>query len=238
MKQGRLRGTLLATSSALALVVGMEGAAQATPPPCAVNNTFVGLPNTTTINCISFNDGASHTGDVTNAGNGTITATHPYAPVNPGTSTGISVVRSGTTLNGNIINNGSISAPQDGINVGGGATTGGTQGAGASVVGSITNNGSITASRGIELSKSSSLTGNLINNGSINYTDSGINLNATVSTAGTLTGSIINAGTLSGIGGGIGVQEYTVTGSITNTVNGTITATAAFAGMELSFGSV
>ena len=52
------------------------------------------------------------------------------------------------------------------------------------MVGSITDNGSITASRGIELSKSSSLTGNLIDNGTINYVDSGINLNATALTAG------------------------------------------------------
>src|ERR1700690_1578076 len=65
MAQVEFRGALLTTSSALALILGI-GAAQAGPPPapCAVNNTFTGLPNSGAINCVSFNDGANHTGDV------------------------------------------------------------------------------------------------------------------------------------------------------------------------------
>jgi uncharacterized protein with beta-barrel porin domain len=231
MKQGRLRGTLLATSSALALMVGAEGAAQA---QCAFNNVNGAITNTTTNNCISFNNGGTFSGPVTNASSGTLNASGgtPNQP-NPGTATGISVV-GGSHLTGAITNQGSITTSFRGINVGGGQ-----YGApGGFVTGSITNNGSITANRGIELSASSTLTGDVVNNGTINYTDTGINVNATAVTAGTITGSIINAGTLSGIGGGIGVQHYTVTGSITNTVNGTITSTAGFAGMELSFGSV
>jgi hypothetical protein len=227
MKQGRLRGTLLATSSALALMVGAEGAAQA---QCAFNNVNGAITNTTTNNCISFNNGGTFSGPVTNASSGTLNASGgtPNQP-NSGTATGISVV-GGSHLTGAITNQGSITTSFRGINVGGGQ-----YGApGGFVTGSITNNGSITANRGIELSASSTLTGDVVNNGTINYTDTGINVNATAVTAGTITGSIINAGTLSGIGGGIGVQHYTVTGSITNTVNGTITSTAGFAGMELS----
>ncbi len=213
MTRGRLRGTLLATSSALALVVGIEGSAQAAPPACAVNNTFTGLPNTTAINCISFNNGASQTtGDVTNASNGTITATHPYAPVNPGTSTGISVVRPGTKLNGSIINNGSISAPQYGINVGAGATTGNIQGAGASVTGSITNSGTINANTGIVVNKAS-LAGSIINASSGVITTPS-NVGISVSSQAFVGGAVINNGTLTNAT--ISISEATVAGSMIN----------------------
>jgi hypothetical protein len=75
MAQVEFRGALLTTSSALALILGI-GAAQAGPAtPCAVNNTFAGLPNSGAINCVSFNDGANHTGDVINNNTGTITPT-------------------------------------------------------------------------------------------------------------------------------------------------------------------
>jgi outer membrane autotransporter protein len=240
MKPVRLRGTLLATSSALALIVGIGGSARAVPPSCAVNNTFAGLPNTTAINCISFNDGASHTGDVTNANNGTITAVHPYPPVHPGTSTGISVVRPGTTLNGNIINNGSISAPQYGINVGAGATIGNIQGAGASLVGSITNNGTITGGGGGGIIvRQSSMTGSITNgvNGSINTTNVGIVVTGVSGTLASVGGSITNSGTLTiANNDGMFVQFATVGGSISNA--GSISVGNGSAGIVASRGSV
>ena len=235
----------MATSSALALVVGIEGSALATPPPprCTVNNTFAGLPNTTTINCISFNDGASHSGDVTNASNGTITAVHPYPPVNPGTSTGISVVRSGTTLNGNIINNGSITAPQYGINVGGGATTGNIQGAGASLVGSITNNGTITGGGGGGiLVRQSSMTGSIINgaSGAINSIGVGIAVTGVPGTLVSVGGSIINSGTIAPTtaNDGVFIQYASVGGSITNSSTGTITDNGGSGALVVARGTV
>ena len=115
MDRGDLRGTLLTTSSALALIVGMGGSAWAA---CTFQNTAP-VTNTASNNCITFFTGTS-TGNVTN--NSTLTGVVPYPPVNPGSATGISVVKSGTVLNGNIVNNGTISAQSAGINIGQGAT--------------------------------------------------------------------------------------------------------------------
>ena len=128
---------------------------------CAVNNTFVGLPNNTAINCISYNDGANHSGNVVNqAPLGVIAPTHAYAPIAPGTATGISVIGHGTTLTGNIINSGTITNTLGsyGINIGGGATAASIfQGAGATLLGSITNSGTITSSIGINVAGSATL---------------------------------------------------------------------------------
>src|SRR4051794_675623 len=118
-----LRCAFLTTGSALALIAGMAGSARAA---CDFNNQAGGVTNNAAHNCISYNSGTVNTGDVTN--NSTLTATHAYPPGPPGgTSTGIQVFGLGTTLNGNIVNNGSISAPQYGISIGAGATSGTTQ---------------------------------------------------------------------------------------------------------------
>jgi hypothetical protein len=119
MDQENLRGSLLTTSSVFALLVGLGGTAAA---QCAHNNVAgaIVIPAATTQNCVSYNNGTAITGSVTN--NGTLTGVVPYPPLNPGTSTGISVVKSNTVLNGNIVNNGTISAQNAGINVGEGAT--------------------------------------------------------------------------------------------------------------------
>ena len=102
------------------------------------------VTNNTPSDYISFNDGAAHTGAVTN--NSSLTATGTYPAVSPGGSaTGISVLELGTVLNGNIINNGAINASNAGVNIGEGRTTRTTQfNAGAVLNGSITNFGTIT----------------------------------------------------------------------------------------------
>ena len=200
LKCHALRTTLLASSSALAIVMALDGAAAA---QCASQNTAP-VTNTTPSNCITFYDGAAHTGDVIN--NSTLTPTGTYSPGMPGTATGISVLKLGTTLTGNIINNGTINAStvpgkQYGINIGVGATNSVNQNAGAVLNGSITNAGTITGSSGIEIGGNSTLfstaTGSIINaaGGQINYTGVGISLGYA-----TVGGSITNAGTISGTG--------------------------------------
>jgi hypothetical protein len=64
------RRVLLATSSLAALVIGCNGAAQAA---CSVVNPATPYTNNGAIDCVTFNDNANHTGDVTNSSTGTIT---------------------------------------------------------------------------------------------------------------------------------------------------------------------
>ncbi len=195
MKRMQLRVTLLATSSAVAMMAALDGSAAA---QCASSNTAP-VTNNAPSNCITFYDGLAHVGDVTN--NSTLTTIQPYPPAVPGTSTGISVLKSGTILTGNIINNGTIVAPNAGINIGEGATGGANSNAGAVLVGSITNTGSITSSVGIWVAGNSSLlstvTGSIINaaSGLINNTNVGIDVQFA-----TVGGSITNAGTITGSG--------------------------------------
>ena len=84
-----LRTTLLATSSALAMMIALEGSAAA---QCASQNVAP-VTNTTPSNCITFYTPGNHSGDVTN--NSTLTPTGQYSPTLPGTATGISVLKSG-----------------------------------------------------------------------------------------------------------------------------------------------
>jgi hypothetical protein len=159
------------------------------------------VTNNTPSDYISFNDGAAHTGAVTN--NSSLTATGTYPAVSPGGSaTGISVLELGTVLNGNIINNGAINASNAGVNIGEGRTTRTTQfNAGAVLNGSITNSGTITSQVGVWVSGSSvqlsSVTGSIINSagGQIVYTNVGINEGFA-----TIGGSITNYGTITGTG--------------------------------------
>jgi hypothetical protein len=58
-------GTLLATSSALAIVVATGQSAEA---QCALNNNAGGSNNAGAINCISYNNGVNNTGDIVNQG--------------------------------------------------------------------------------------------------------------------------------------------------------------------------
>ena len=233
--------TLLATSSALALLIGAEGSAAA---QCFYNNVPGGVDNTTAHNCISYNNGTASTGNAVNDTSGTLTTAHAYPPVNPGTATGISVWGSGTTLVGNIINSGTINAPNAGINIGEGATTGNGQGAGAVLSGSITNSGTIGGTIipgfGIVLGGTaltqSTVTGSIINaaGGLIHYSNAGIDIGYA-----TVGGMISNAGIISGTGSSaitiLDSQIGNVGGnSIVNGTNATITATNAFAAIVLN----
>jgi hypothetical protein len=171
------------------------------------NNVPGGVDNTGASSGISYNSGAVFTGNIVNEASGTITPTGSYSPLNPGTATGISVLKLGTTLNGNIVNSGTIDAntipgKQIGINIGEGATNSVNQNAGAVVAGSITNSGTINSQVGIWVAGNSSpvlstVTGSIINaaSGQINYTGVGINENWA-----TIGGSITNSGTITGTG--------------------------------------
>jgi len=239
VRRVELRGAFLATSSALALVVGVGSSAQAAP--CAVNNTFVGLPNTGAINCVSFNDGANHTGDVVNANTGTITPTGTEGGPLPGTGSGISVLTTGTKLTGNITNNGTITAPFAGINIGGGAfgVPPTTLGVGATVTGTITNNGTLTGpGSGIEV-RQSSVGGSIINNNAITTNNVGIVVTGVAAHLATVGGSITNNGTIVTQGNdGMFVQFATVGGSFSNTNSINTTALGGSGAMILSSSSV
>lgn len=189
----------MTTSTLATMMVTLEGSAAA---QCTFqnNNGVAGtLTNSTPSSCITYFDGTNHTVNVTN--NSTLTTTHPYPPAIPGTSTGISVLKSGTTLTGNILNSGSIIAPNAGINIGDGATGGSNSNSGAVLIGSITNSGTITSAVDIFVEGNSNVlstvTGSIINaaSGLILDTNVGIDLgNATVG------GLITNAGTITSTG--------------------------------------
>jgi uncharacterized protein with beta-barrel porin domain len=230
------RGTLLATSSALAMIVAAGQSAEA---QCALDNNAGGSNNAGAINCISYNNGVNNTGDIVNQSGGTITPTHAYPPNFPGTATGISVVGPGTTLTGNITNSGTITNTLGsyGINIGGGATAASIfQGAGATLLGSITNNGTITSSIGINVAGSSttptSVSGSITNStgATINYNNVAINL-----AFASFGGSIVNHGTISGTGSAaISVQDSSVHGDIVNATGASITANGALAAIILN----
>ncbi len=166
--------------------------------------------------------------------NSTLTPTGQYSPTLPGTATGISVLKSGTTLSGNIINSGSINANtipgrQIGINIGEGATNSINQNAGAVLNGSITNSGTITSQVGVWVAGNSGLfstvTGSIINaaSGQINYTNVGINEEWA-----TIGGSITNSGTITGTGtGGINVAFANVGSTGTPGSGNVVNATGA-----------
>jgi uncharacterized protein with beta-barrel porin domain len=199
------RAGLLATGSALAMMVASEGAAFAAACTFQNNNGVAGnLTISAPADCVTYFDATNHVVNVIN--NSTLTPTGTYSPTTPGSATGISVLKNGTTLTGNIINNGTINANtvpgrQYGINIGEGATNSINQNAGAVLNGSITNAGTINASQGIMVEGNSTLfstaTGSIINTvgGHINYTDVGISVSFA-----TVGGSITNAGTISGTG--------------------------------------
>ena len=241
MAQVEFRGALLTTSSALALILGI-GAAQAGPvTACAVNNTFAGLPNSGAINCVSFNDGANHTGDVINNNTGTITPTGTEGGPFPGTGSGISVLTTGTKLTGNITNNGSITGVNfAGVNVGGGAfgIPPTTQGAGATVTGTITNNGTISGPGSGILVRQSGVGGSIINNNGITVGNIGIGVTGIAAHLATVGGSITNNGSIVSGGDGMFVQFATVAGSYSNTNSISTTAGGGSGAMILSSSSL
>ncbi|HLI64829.1 MAG TPA: hypothetical protein VKU90_00575, partial [Caulobacteraceae bacterium] len=208
-----LRTVLLGASSGLALAL----VSQAAQAQCAFNNTPGGVDNAGAINCISYNNGASNTGDIINESTGSIHATTPYPPLFAGTSSGISVVTNGTTLVGNITNNGSIIAPQYGINVGAGShgSPPTIVGFSATVTGSIINNGVITGNASDITVRESYVGGSVINNGNLTGPGVGIDIDGIT---------------------GLGPNGVTIAGSVIS--NGNITPSAHAAGINVSHASV
>jgi uncharacterized protein with beta-barrel porin domain len=243
VRRAQSRRVLLATSSLAALVLGWGGAAEAA---CVVNPATP-YNNTGAINCVTFNDNVTHSGDVTNATGGTITILG--FPGQFGEASGMSVFGAGTQINGNVVNNGTISSgtanqPQaeTGIGVDAGAFPGSV------VNGSITNNGTINVTAlGIDIG--GNVTGSITNNNIIKSGWTAIQVTGTNSGGvTTIGGSIINAGTItfttaatpqfpsaSNPAVGIGVFKAQVGGSVSNT--GSIT-TAGQTGIEVSGSTV
>ena len=116
---GRLAAFLLTTASALAFAAAAQ--AQCVTPTTPYTNSAA-------IECIALGDGAHHSGNVTNASGGNITSS---------TDSGIQV-GSGTTLDGSIVNNGTITISTGSLLKGIIVATG-------TVTGSIVNTGNVTA---------------------------------------------------------------------------------------------
>ena len=200
MKQGRLRGTLLATSSVLALTISVDRSADAAACTLVVNPTVPYSQGGNT--CVVFTANPGTSGSVTNAG--TVTAT---GTVVNHTATGIGVYI-GVTLNGSITNQGTITGPANaGIFM--------DQ---SSISGSITNSigATITAHTGILIQGAgggspASVGGSVINFGTINSTGGGIGVG--VASVG---GGVTNAGTISSGLPAMVVSELTITGSVVN----------------------
>ena len=206
------------------LLAGAAGAALA----AGATNPATPFTNSGTLDFITFNDGATHVGDVTNAAAGTVNGT--------GATQGISLVNAGTTLQGGIVNNGQVT------------TTGLTSSAflidtGAVLTNGLVNNGtaSSTANGGAAAVTNATIAingtvgGSLINNGTLIESAS-----STASTAtgtafvikGSVSGSVVNAGSInvSASGQTLGfAQLFSGTGSIAGplTNNGSIVLSAS-----------
>ncbi len=214
MEVRRSRGKLLATVSALALIVGLERTAAAT---CVTNPTLP-YTNSGALTCVNFNATPAGAGDVTN--NGTITA----ALYPPPSETGISATNY-SSLNGSIVNNGTIISPSSrGILV-----------LNASVADSITNTtaGTIKSLFTDMYLLNGTVAGSITNNGTLTSSIDGVDVaEATVGE------SVINAGRILVTGStpisspsyGIAVSgNSTVTGSIVNTELISVTGPTSFA---------
>ena len=235
------RRVLLATSSLAAVVLAWGGAAEAA---CVVNPATP-YTNSGAINCVTFNDNATHVGDVTNDTTGTITVLGGAGPF--GQATGISVFGAGTQISGDIINNGSISGPVNGQALQGIGVDAGVF-PGSVVTGSITNNGTIDVS-GLGIDVGGNVNGSIVNNNIIHSGWTAIQVTGTNSGSPVnIGGSVINAGTItftlspttifpnaSNAAVGIGVFEANVGGSVSN--SGSIT-TPGQSGVEVGFSTV
>ena len=239
MTRHGLRGGLLATSSLLALVIGLHGSAEAAA--CHYNNVAGGVDNTTAQDCVVYQGGGAFTANVTNEATGSLTTTAPEGGPLPGTASGIGVLTPGTTLTGNIVNKGTITTNFVNINIGTGnfGTPPTSPGAGATLNGSITNSGSLlvgvgsSGTTGISLSGTGSVVTGSINN-DINGTIAG-EVGIGVTNNAHLGGSLINDGKLNlSLGHGFEINTgATIAGNVTNSATGTITTTGS-AGMSIA----
>jgi hypothetical protein len=216
MRQGRLRSTLLVTSSALALVVAIDQSAEAATCTVVTNPA---LPFSYSGNtCVTFTASPGTSGDITN--NGTVTASGTTNP----NSTGISLYV-GPTVTGNIVNKGTINAFNEGIFL--------DQ---AKLNGSITNftgatiNSTLGPSGGGINVQGSKVSGSVINNGKITSFNVGLAVGAS-----TVGGDVINNSTVtSGPDAAMAISEATVAGSVIN--HGTLSAVSATVGIAISNG--
>ncbi len=186
----------------------------------SVNGNSGPVSNSAAINCIFINN-ATVAGNVTNTGTGTINAPGPGGP------SGTGIVVGNSTINGAIINNGSITAVHTGIltenvTTTGGITNTGTISAGAgdgginllgSFSGPVNNTGTISGGFGIEVS-GPTYSGGVTNSGSINAIHDGIAVEAVSSFA----GGITNSGTVTATNfNAIQINNTTVfSGGVTN----------------------
>ena len=216
------RWGLLASSSLAALLIGgWAPAAFAAPAPvgtCSINDVGVSVgavSNSAAIDCINILN-STVTGDVTNAGAGIITTTNTTTP----SRTGILIDNS--TINGAIVNNGTIHASSSG---GAGILVDNN----AFVTGGISNSGTISGSVGII--QVSSFSGGISNSGTISVAH-GSAVFADFITS--FSGGISNSGTISG-GGGVGVnQDHTFSGGIDNSGKITVNTEGIFVGAGIS----
>src|SRR5665213_3492944 len=222
MRKAEWRSMLLTTSSLAAVVLGWSGAAEANS--CSASNPATPFVNSGPIDCITFNDGLNHVGDVTNTSTGVITP--PGLPGSPGVLTGIGVI-GGSTLTGNIVNNGTITGSVEaGLNIG-------LNNAPSFLTGSVTNNGSIT-SAGFGIGVNGNVGGDVVNNNILNTAFSGIVVSG-VGVVATVGGSVVNNGsiTVTPTGGvtafGINVFNASIAGSVVNTNSITMTGQTAIA---------
>ncbi|MEW6640912.1 MAG: autotransporter domain-containing protein [Pseudomonadota bacterium] len=210
--------TLLGTTS---LVVMATASATAQ----VVTNPAMPFTNSGSINQLIFNDGAVHTGDVTNASTGQI---------NFSGSNDAAVSITGTTaINGGLFNQGTVSA----VNTSNGIV----EGLNIATVGNLTNSGTITVSGGtgfnigLALGSATSLT----NSGTLSVSGggsvTGINENG-------VSGNLLNSGTLNvtttatnGLAMVFSLSGNGISGALINT--GAINATAATGGALLYFGN-
>src|ERR1051326_4805506 len=215
------RVALLATSSALALLVGLEQSAGA----CTVV-TNPALPYTQSGDtCVHFT--------VSPATSGNVTSTGAVNAVGPGIPSLIGIfVDTGVSLNGSITNAGSI-------------TVGSGQGIlvnQSTITGSIVNStGALISSNGygINVSGSSALPanatvgGSIVNNGTINSVNSGIQVQNAVAQGVTNTGSITASGPS---GAAIALNQATIVGDVVNT--GHLSAPSFSAALVIENGGV
>jgi uncharacterized protein with beta-barrel porin domain len=252
MSRHPLRVTLLATSSALAMIVALD------PPASAASCTVVtnhALPFTYSGNtCAFYNATPAGSGSVTSSGTVSATGTGPAAIgidvsganivpsvslngglTNAGTITGgAGIIMDQSTISGSIVNSTGAS-----INAGQGINVQGAKGAGghiATVGGSIINNGTIntTVEGGIGVGDAV-VTGGVTNTGAISAAGAPISISEA-----TLGGSVVNTGKLVAISGSVAMSIAnggSIGGSVSNSGNITVTHAGGLAIQVLPNGS-
>jgi uncharacterized protein with beta-barrel porin domain len=216
-------------------LIGVAALAVASNPrpaaACSINNVGVtvnAVTNSTAIDCINIQN-ATVNGNVTNTSTGSIVTTVPT----PTTTPQIGIAINNSTINGAIINNGSIQAPQlfgnapftfaAGVGIGIDVL------ANATVTGGISNSGNISVNNGIANSTSggiliqspASFAGGINNSGSILALNLGgvpdTNIGIGVLGVSSFTGGITSSGSIGADGTAIFVNNVTAfTGGITS----------------------